>query len=311
MMKSRSSSFRFGFTLVEMTLVIALLAILAMLLVPRVGRVAQLAQTTAAEADLRTIRDAFVEPEQGYLRDLSGLPGFSPAFLRVGNLFVATNVFGSKIVGPNVYGTETRGWRLDAGSDAQAQAEGRARPDAFTRWDEVRQRGWRGPYLAATRARSFPAAHDVRAADDATFAARGFFPALNHLRLPSAFKDAKKASVYGFVGEPTLLDPWDNPYVIQVPPPQAWPGVTNVPDSVRFAYARVVSAGPNGILETPCFGSNTTNFWGATGWTERRRRLSRQAGLVDGTDRSARGDDLVLFFTRNDVDEGPDADVRE
>ena len=32
--------------------------------------------------------------------------------------------------------------------------------------------------------------------------------------------------------------------------------------------------------------------------------MSRQAGLVDGDDFSARGDDLVLFISRNDIDEG-------
>ena len=144
----------------------------------------------------------------------------------------------------------------------------------------------------------------MRFSGDATFAERGFFPSLSHLRLPAEFKDTSRASVYGFTGEPAMLDPWGNPYVVQIPPPQAFNDVTNVMDSARFAYARVVSAGPDGRLDTPCFGANTTNFWGATGWSERRRRLSRQAGLIDGDDRSARGDDLVLFFSRNDIDEG-------
>ena len=302
MMKGLSNS-RSAFTLVEMMLVVAILAVLATLAANRCLRVAQTAKVTRAEADLQTIRSAFIEPGQGYLHDLSGIPGFSPAYLRTGNLFVATNVFGTAVVGRNAYGTETRAVRVDEGGEATCLAEGRALPAAFISWDEARQRGWRGPYLKDATG-FFPSRDAVRFRDDASFAARGFFPALTHLRLPQAFKEPARASIYGFVGEPTLLDPWGNPYVVQIPPPQAFSDVTNVSEAARFAYARVVSAGPDGILSTPCFGTNTTNFWGATGWSERRRRLARQAGLIDGSDRSARGDDLVLFFSRTDVDEG-------
>ena len=306
MMKVVRSRFLAGFTLIEVLLVVSILAVLATLAVNRYARVAETAKVTVAEADLQAIRTAFLAPEHGYVRDLTGLAGFSPVYLRVGNLFVATNVFGNKVVGPRVADLRTRGLRLDEGTEAQCQAEGRARPELFTSWDETRNRGWHGPYLASATG-VFPAPEAVRFANDATFAARGFFPALTHLLLPDEFKDATRASVYGFVGEPTLLDPWGNPYVVQVPPPQAFAGVTNIPDAVRFDYARVVSAGPDGVLSTPCFGANTTNYWGATGWSERRRRLARQAGLIDGTDRSARGDDLVLFFTRTDLDEGESA----
>ncbi len=73
----------------------------------------------------------------------------------------------------------------------------------------------------------------------------------------------------------------------------------------RFGYARVVSAGPDGVLSTPCFQVNHTNEF-TTSWNARTRRLARQAGLIDGDDRSARGDDLVLFLSRNDTDEGDD-----
>ena len=299
-MKCLLSRVRAGFTLVELSVVVLILAVLATLAARRLLRTAEAARITAAEADLATIRDAFLRADDGYLHDLAGIPGFSHAYLRVGNLLVATNVFGSKVVGGVA---QTRGIRVDVGSEADCRADGRALPRAFTQWDEARGRGWRGPYVTA-HAGIFPAAGDRRFPSDPTFAERGFFPSLSHLRMPTEFKDPTKASVYGFVGEPTLLDPWGNPYVVQIPPPQAFPGVTNVTDTACFAYARVVSAGPDGVLETPCFGANTTNDWSATGWSPRRRLLARQAGLADGTNREARGDDLVLFFTRNDVDEG-------
>lgn len=294
-----------GFTLIEMVLVVGIISVLAFVAVSRFAGVAESSRRVAAEADLRTLRAAFVSETDGYLRDLDGIPGFSPAYLRVGNLFVATNVFGSRVVSGGAYGTQTRGIRLDLGTETEAScaAERRARPEVFTTWDPARRRGWHGPYVAQGANGFFPARDDRRFADDETFAARRFFPPLDHLRLPAEFKDAAKASAYGFVGEPTLLDPWGNPYVLQVPPPQAFSNVTNVADEVRFRYARLVSAGPDGVLDTPCFLPNATN-WHATTWSPRSRRLVRQAGLVDGTNLVARGDDLVLFLARGDVDEG-------
>ena len=288
-----------------MMLVVGIVSVLSLLAVTRLAGLAESARRTAAESDLRALRDAFLSEERGYLRDLGGIPGFSPVYARVGSLFVATNVWGTAVTPGGAGGRMTRAVRLD-GADATASlcaSEHRARPSAFTGWDASRRRGWRGPYLAAGSRGFFPARDDRRFADDATFAARRFFPDLTRLLLPEAFKDVTTASAYGFVGEPTLLDPWENPYVLQVPPPQAFSSVTNVADEVRFRYARLVSAGPDGVLDTPCFSPNATNELG-TSWSARTRRLARQAGRIDGADTSARGDDLVLFLLRGDVDEG-------
>lgn len=296
---------RKGFTLVEMVLVVAVISILAMIAVQRISRIASDARIVAAKSDMKMIRDAFVSEETGYLRDMSGIPGFSSACLRIGNLFVATNVFGNKVVRGSKWGTETISARLDCGNETveQCAAERRAVPSAFVKWDSAGRRGWRGPYLSSGKTGFFPSKDGVRFAGDATFEERNFYPVLLNLRLPEEFKDSSKASVYGFAGEPVVFDPWGNPYVLQIPPPQAFSSVTNVSDDVRFSYARVVSAGPDGILSTPCFHANATNsYW--TTWNERNRRMSRQAGLVDGTDFSARGDDLVLFLVRTDIDEG-------
>lgn len=308
-MSSLSSRSR-GFTLVELMLVVGILALVAMLAVKRLSGISESARRTAAESDLQALRDAFVAEERGYLRDLGGIPGFSPAYVRVGNLFAPTNVWGTAVLTGGAGELPGRGIRLDGedATEARCAAEHRARPAAFTGWDASRGRGWRGPYVTSGTPGFFPARDARRFADDATFGERRFFPNLTHLLLPEAFKDGAKASVYGFVGEPALFDPWGNPYVLQVPPPQAFPGVTNVPDAVRFKYARVVSAGPDGILDTPCFTPNATNEL-STSWSARTRRLARQAGLVDGTNAVARGDDLVLFLVRGDVDEGEERQV--
>ena len=285
---------RNGFTLVELVIVVTIIAVIAMLAVSRFSTTAEKAKRTAAENDLKVLASAFTDPDHGYLRDMRGIPGFSPAHLRLANLLVSTNLYGTA--------DGLHGVRVD-----DVRRPGCARPEVFTRWNPESERGWHGPYVRhATGA--FPTAAGTRFASDASFSSRGFYPKLYGLRLPDDFLvGLNDCSVYGFPGEPAVLDPWGNPYVLQIPPPQAFPdrmgSNTNLPDEVRFRYARIVSAGPDGRLDTPCFQPNTTNRW-ATSWNERTRRLSRQAGLIDGDDRSARGDDLVLFLTRNDIDEG-------
>ena len=298
-MSHRKIEIHSGFTLMELVIVVAIMSVIAVVAVSRVGRVGTAAQRIAAESDLKALREAFVDEETGYLRDFRGIPGFSLGFLRLANLLVPTNLYVR--LSEETDSTRTPGTRVD---DGWAANRGCAKPATFFQWNADAGRGWRGPYVKKSVS-SFPGRADVRFADDETFDARGFYPTVAQLDLPRDILNGREGcSVYGFPGEPALLDPWGNPYVLQIPPPQAFDGVTtNLSDEVRFRYARVVSAGPDGRLDTPCFDSNGTNWW-ATSWGERKRRLVRQAGLIDGDDRLARGDDLVLFLLRNDVDEG-------
>lgn len=293
-MKNVRKPVRGGFTLVELVAVVAIIAVIAMLAVSRLSKTADNAKRIAAENDLKVLAAAFTDPEHGYLRDMRGIPGFSPGNLRLANLLVSTNLYGSAD-GINAI-------RID-----DMRHPGCARPEVFTRWNPESERGWHGPY-ARHAAGLFPASTGKRFASDASFASRGFYPELYGLRLPDDFINGREGcSIYGFPGEPAILDPWGNPYVLQIPPPQAFYGLdgsnTNLPDEIRFRYARIVSAGPDGRLDAPCFYHNATNRW-ATSWNERHRRLSRQAGLIDGDSRVARGDDLVHFLSRNDIDEG-------
>lgn len=301
----RNSKNRHGFTLVELLAVVAILAILAVFVAGRFERLTSTARITVAESDLKTIRDAFMDPDAGYVADMSGIPGFSVGYLRLGNLMVSTNLYGSVAAGKG----RTRGMRVDDLSDSAARSYGCARASTFTTWNEDSGRGWRGPYVrtgSAAVTANFPGENDIRFADDSSFGARGFYPDVSNIELPDDIVGRlNDCSAYGFPGEPAIMDPWGNPYVLQIPPAQAFRGATNVTDEARFAYARVVSAGPNGILETPCYSQNATNGLG-TSWDERGRRLVRQAGLIDIDDRSTRGDDLVLFLTRGDIDEGED-----
>jgi prepilin-type N-terminal cleavage/methylation domain-containing protein len=282
-----------GFTLVELVVVVAIISIIAVVAVGKYSGLVEKARVCAAESDLKAIADAFTNEENGYLRDMRGIPGFSPACLRIGNLLVSTNVYGVAPGGECV--------RLDL-----AKVDGCAAPEAFVKWNEEARRGWHGPYVRHASG-AFPAAGERRFPDDSTFGSRGFYPPLSGLLVAQDFVNRRDGcSIYGFPGEPAVIDPWGNPYVLQVPPPQAFldvaHSVTGVTEEIRLSYARVVSAGPDGRLDTPCFAVNATNRW-MTAWSPLVRRLCRQAGLADGSC-AARGDDIVLFLMRNDVDEG-------
>lgn len=293
---------RSGFTLVELATAVAILAIIAVFAAPRVAGFALRAKIVAAERQLSSINDAFTSVDGGYISDMRGIPGFSLSYLRVANLLISTNLYGEVIDGS----ARMKGFRVD---EEGLSVKGLAKRSEFVRWNDELRRGWRGPYLKNV-AGIFPDRGFRRFNGDATSAERGFYPEVDNLRIPGVFMD-DEFSVYGFPGEPAVIDPWGNPCVLQIPPAQAFSpsSATNVPDVVRFRFARVVSAGPDGVLATPCYTANATNDWREIGinWLDaRQRRISRQAGLVDGNDRSLRGDDIVLFLNRNDVDEGDD-----
>jgi prepilin-type N-terminal cleavage/methylation domain-containing protein len=216
-----------GFTLVELVVVVAVLAVVAGLAIVNVAGVRRSAEGTVATATLRVVRDAIcgTDGTPGYLADMKYVPGFAGSDMRLHHLLAPP---------ADLY-------------------------PAFTNFDSVAQRGWRGPYARnvqpvqnaeAARAGLFPAAGDRRWPEDETFQARGFY----------AVVSGCVTSWYGTAGLPALADPWGNPIVLQVP-------------QAAFGYARLVSAGPDGVLRTPCSEFAPTN----------------------------RGDDVVLFLNRADV----------
>ena len=280
-----------GFTLVELVVVILLIALVATIAVQRLNGVLRSSEIRSAESEMVLLRGVITgtTTSPGYLSDMGSIPGYSPAYLRIGNLLMETNLYGRG------------GLRIDDGRMRQ----GFAPATAFTSWDPERSRGWHGPYLktgAGTFSRAlFPAKSDRARKNGPTYGERGFFPELTRLALPDVFVNAiDGCSVYGFVGEPALFDPWGAPYVVQVPPPQAFDDVRGVTDAERFQYARIVSAGPDGRLTTPCFFVNATNRL-ASSWNPETKSLARLAGRASQTDASLRGDDLVLFLNRSDL----------
>lgn len=285
---------RSGFTLLELGIVVAIVALLALLAVPRIGGVLRGAKISAAEADMEAIRTAFIGDGAGFgglVGDLEGIAGFSPAYLRPANLIVPTNLVG--VADHWLDDDGRRGHRAyfaaDCGKYNLAFPDAYSDFSVFTNRDEVAGRGWGGPYLARARIGEFPGPNDRRAdhPNDRTAQERGFF----RLVTPE--------HPYGLPGEPAFLDPWDNPYILQVPPANAFdaPGETTEPR--RFRYARIVSAGPDGVLDTPCYPTSTT---------QEARRDGRLAGRRETADETAkvRGDDIVLFLLRADTYEDED-----
>ena len=98
-------------------------------------------------------------------------------------------------------------------------------------------RGWRGPYLRPQRTGTYTASP-----------ARGFDVA------------------YGIDGDPTLLDGWGNPIVVQRPS-----ALSGGDDLARDRNTRLVSAGPDGILDA-------------------------DPEQLTPADLVTRGDDLILFL---------------
>ena len=140
-------------------------------------------------------------------------------------------------------------------------------------FDPEAQRGWRGPYASgvgvantnALRCGGFPAACDRRFASDTTFLQRGFYT-------------NAAASAYGRPGDLAVADAWGNPVVLQIPPASAFD--SPVTPAGRFRYARLVSAGADGILQVPD---------------------DRLGGMQADGQCPARGDDVVLFLNRADA----------
>ena len=266
-----------GFTLTELVFVIFIVGTISGLATLRLGDVLERTRSRAAELDLAVLREGFMgtPSSAGYLADLRTLPGFSPAYLRLHNLLNPTNVIGRG------------GVLLDDGQRRTSYASF----SCFTNWNAETARGWHGPYVKLStcvqntepaRAGLFPAPSDRRASGDATFSERGFFPRVQG--------QTTLFYAYGSAGEQALADPWGNPYVLQIPPSEAFESPS---EQLRFHFARLVSAGPDGVLQTPCYTYDTLNA--------AVRRGLRLAGRSATGSLESRGDDIVLFLDRSDT----------
>lgn len=235
-----------AFTLIELLVVIIVIAALAALVVSKMDGAAERAEDIAIRSQMRVVAEGFVGSAEGpgFLADMKYLPGFQSEKLE----HIQTGDLLSNARYPN--------------SD----------------FNPAVQRGWRGPYLRFTsgvqntervRNGAFPASDERRTEDDRTFLERAFY-------------SNATTSPYGVEGNPAIADSWGNPIVVQVPPPSAFSNSTGI--AKRFRYARLVSAGADGELQTPL-----------------NHRLAGLEPLPNGkVDTTLRGDDFVLFLNRHD-----------
>ena len=104
----------------ELLIVVTIVATIAVFAVSRMGQMSRKAKRVATEQDLQVLRTAFTDPGNGYLRDMRGIPGFSPAQLRLANLLVSTNLYGA------LKGQRARlAWPLRAPRDGRVPVCGR------------------------------------------------------------------------------------------------------------------------------------------------------------------------------------------
>lgn len=308
-----------AFTLIELLAVVTIIAVVATIAVAGFKGQREKAMLTAAEADMQAMRGAIIGSEAGpacYLADMQELPGFTPVFMRPHNLLNRTNIV---VLACSAVGNEHFYLYDDV---AAAELTSCASYYAFTNFNAQTERGWNGPYIRNVKPVQlwdnadmlFPKASDKRFAADKTFLDRRFFPAGYEQELSDAEGSGASFISYGVPGELAMGDPWGNPYVIQIPPAEAVEALSpseadeDEYSATRFKYARIVSAGPDGVLDTPCFvnpdPAYSTELFQPSDSKEKYRMLLLAGRTLDDDGSpciKARGDDVVLFLMREDV----------
>lgn len=161
-----------------------------------------------------------------------------------GALALATRASLANIAGAITGAPGQPGFRQDLGELPEHLADLFRRPaqlpsgQAVDGWDPVHARGWNGPYVIR------PSGYYH------VLPARGF------------------SADYGADDDPATLDAWGNPVVLQLPPDPSL--------QERFGYARLVSAGPDGVIATDPADKDP-----------------------DLTERTQVGDDVVLYLYRS------------
>jgi len=227
---------RRGLTLLELLVVLAILIALATLIVPVISNLGRKSQDISTRENLLRLQELILNryiPDMGELpRPLLTSEGKDPSGVTRKNHPQLRYLF----VNPD---TETISKTTGA--------------------TILSSRRWQGPYLMHGGAR-YAIDHDTSSgAVD-----RKFTDAYG-------VGNATSGTNQGFGGDPTILDAWGRPVVLQEPD-ETVDGFA--PTTEEKTYARLVSAGPNGIIDTPL--------------------TALMPNAVE------RGDDIIVFLYRHD-----------
>ncbi|MCS6851020.1 MAG: prepilin-type N-terminal cleavage/methylation domain-containing protein [Gemmataceae bacterium] len=187
---------RRGLTLLELVAVLVILVALAALVVPIVASLSTDARDTVTRSTLSALRETIVNR---YWPDMNGVMS-------------AGTVVADGLPQPHPDSAQ----RSPTSREFHPQLAFLFNPPVASLGQaqyRLFRRGWNGPYVQYTGA----IYRDPAVMTEAQWVARGF------------------SNAYGVTGDPTVLDGWGNPIVLQRP---------------AGAPVRLVSAGPNGILET-------------------------------------------------------------
>lgn len=238
-----------GLTLLELLVVLVILVSLSTLVVPMIGPFGSQSQAVSTRENLARLQELIVNR---YMTDMHAADG-TPELPRPG---YRGNQDGRQNHPQLRYLFVNPGpvWTNTATTDSAAET-----PFASSDTTLLSQRRWNGPYLTHQGAK---------------------YKINNGTSPLNATKTIGFSNIYGLgdtvdsstgeitsPGDPTVFDAWANPIVIQEP--TTWDS-TMATGADPKKYARLVSAGPNGVLETP----ETTGMPTA----------------------SQRGDDIIMFL---------------
>ena len=244
-----------GLTLLELLVVLTILVALATLIVPQLSYLGQGSQKVSTRENLLRLQELLVNR---YVPDMGGT---SP----LPNSGLPANL-ASNLPWPNMAVTAT----LDLASTARVSHPqlrylfvnpDTETPSQSTTATFLSTRRWQGPYITHNGAR-----YGQAGSASANYA--------NNFTTNYGIADVVSTSSSGVTtitspGDPTVVDAWGNPIVIQLP---------NTSAADDWTYARLVSAGPNGVIDTPENVRMPDNTTSATG----------------------RGDDVIMFLFRDD-----------
>jgi prepilin-type N-terminal cleavage/methylation domain-containing protein len=239
---------RRGLTLLELLVVLSILVALASLIIPNISFLGSKSQAVSTRENLQRLQELLVNR---YIPDMGGNVYLPPTGgSATTNPYAGTNLGNMAANLPAPSGVPALLTFSSTSSRNATHPQLRylfVNPDTETiQWSEgvtaLSVRRWQGPYGQQT---------------GATYTVTG--------------GTATNYDEYGVNGDPTVTDAWGRPIVIQVPPATLLDPTTNEP-GVNFA--RIVSAGPNGVIDTPEDVTMPTP--------------------------AQRGDDVILFLFHND-----------